>query len=133
MLNEIVIHGRLTAAPTIKQTASGVNVCSMTVAVDRTYAKQGEEKMTDFFTVNAWRKLAENASKHLSKGSEVIVFGAMHSRKWTDKNNENRISWEISASDIDFCGSKTENKPDMTNAVQETKTTHTENDDDLPF
>ena len=133
MLNEIVIHGRLTADPTIKQTASGVNVCYMTVAVDRTYAKQGEEKITDFFTVNAWRKLAENASRHLSKGSEVIVFGAMHSRKWTDKNNENRISWEISASDIDFCGSKTENKPDMTNSIQKTETTHTEKEDALPF
>ena len=57
----------------------------------------------------------------------------MHSRKWTDKNNENRISWEISASDIDFCGSKTENKPDMTNSVQKTETIHTEKEDALPF
>ena len=108
MFNHITIHGRLTADPELKQTQSGVSVCNFTVAVDRSY-KNGEEKQTDFFTVVCWRGLADMVSKYFAKGKEILVSGEMQSRKWQDNDGNNRISWEIMASGVDFCGSKSDN------------------------
>lgn len=105
-MNFVAIHGRLTADPTVRQTQSGVSVCNFTVAVDRSYTKQGEEKQTDFFTVNCWRGLAEMVGKYFTKGKEIVVTGEMQSRKWQDKDGNNRVSWEIQAASVDFCGSK---------------------------
>lgn len=106
MLNVIVIHGRLVADPELRATQSGVSVCSFRVAVDRSYARKGEEKQTDFFDVNAWRGLGEMVGKFFTKGREITVKGSMHSRKWQDKDGNNRISWEILAEEVDFCGSR---------------------------
>lgn len=106
MLNHITIHGRLTHEPELRTTPSGVPVCNFTVAVDRSYTKQGEEKQVDFFTVIAWRGLGEMAAKYFCKGKEILVSGEMQSRKWQDKDGNNRISWEIMADSVDFCGNK---------------------------
>lgn len=106
MLNHIAIHGRLVRAPESRQTPTGVSVCNFTVAVDRSYTKQGEEKQTDFFECVAWRGLADTISKYFTKGKEIVVSGEMQSRKWQDKDGNNRISWEIMADSVDFCGSK---------------------------
>lgn len=105
MINTITIHGRLTADPELKQTQSGVSVCNFTVAVDRSYSN-GEDKITDFFTVVCWRGLADMVSKYFGKGKEIIVSGEMQSRKWQDNDGNNRVSWEIQANTVDFCGSK---------------------------
>ena len=105
MLNTITIHGRLTADPELKQTPSGVSVCNFTVAVDRSYSK-GEDKITDFFTVVCWRGLADMVSKYFGKGKEIIVSGEMQSHKWQDKEGNSRVSWEILAQNVDFCGNK---------------------------
>lgn len=117
MLNHITIHGRLTADPELKQTQSGVSVCNFIVAVDRSY-KNGEEKQTDFFTVVCWRGLADMVSKHFAKGKEILVSGEMQSRKWQDNDGNNRVSWEIQANTVDFCGSKGNTNPTTTNATQ---------------
>lgn len=117
MLNHITIHGRLTADPELKQTQSGVSVCNFIVAVDRSY-KNGEEKQTDFFTVVCWRGLADMVSKHFAKGKEILVSGEMQSRKWQDNDGNNRVSWEIQANTIDFCGNKGNTNPITTNATQ---------------
>lgn len=111
MYNHIVVHGRLTADPELKQTQSGVSVCRFTVAVDRSY-KNGEEKLTDFFTVVCWRGLADMVSKYFAKGKEILVSGEMQSQKWQDNEGNNRTSWEIMANSVDFCGSKSDNKTD---------------------
>ena len=105
MLNTITIHGRLTQDVELKQTQSGVSVCNFTVAVDRSYSK-GEDKITDFFTVVCWRGLADMVSKYFGRGKEIIVSGEMQSRKWQDNDGNNRVSWEIQANTVDFCGSK---------------------------
>lgn len=105
MLNHIMIHGRLTQDVELKQTQSGVSVCNFTVAVDRSYSK-GEDKTTDFFSVVCWRGLADVVSKYFGKGKEILVSGEMQSRKWQDKDGNNRIAWEIQAHSVDFCGSK---------------------------
>lgn len=140
MLNSISIHGRLVADPELRTTQSGVSVCSFRVAVDRSYARKGEEKQTDFFTVNAWRGLAEMIGKYFTKGREIIVHGSMHSRKWQDEGGNSRISWEILAGDVDFCGSRNDSVPapaaqdaDPPQSYDSEYTPIDIKDEDLPF
>lgn len=132
MLNHITIHGRLTADPELKTTQSGVSVCNFTVAVDRSYSK-GEDKITDFFTVVCWRGLADMVTRYFTKGKEILVSGEMQSRKWQDNDGNNRVSWEIQANTVDFCGSKGNTNPTTENATQSEIKPITDNDDDLPF
>lgn len=133
-MNIIAIKGRLVRDPEIRQTQSGVSVTNITVAVDRSYSAGGE-KQTDFFDCVFWRQGAEFVSKHFSKGKEIIVQGKMQSRKWQDKEGNNRISWEIQNAHAEFCGGKSDN-----GAVNTTVTNSNENDfsviensDDIPF
>ncbi len=114
MLNYITIHGRLTADPEFKQTQSGVSICKLTVAVDRSH-KSGEETQTDFFNVVCWRGLADMVSKYFHKGKEIIVSGEMQSEKWKDKEGNNRISWTLNATTIDFCGKRNQNENSQNN------------------
>ena len=64
---------------------------------------------TDFFDCVFWRQVAEFVSKYFSKGKEIIVHGEMQSRKWQDKDGNNRISWEIQNAHAEFCGGKSDN------------------------
>lgn len=107
MLNFITIHGRLARDVELRQTQNGVAVCSFSVAVDRNYQQNGE-RQADFFEVVAWRGLAEMIAKYFGKGKEIVVYGEMQSRKWQDKEGNNRISWEIMANGVDFCGTKSD-------------------------
>ena len=106
-MNIIAIKGRLVRDPECKKTQNGVTVCNITVAVDRAYSNGGE-KQTDFFDCVFWRQGAEFVSKYFSKGKEIIVQGEMQSRKWTDKEGNNRISWEIQNAHAEFCGGKSD-------------------------
>ena len=107
-MNFIAIHGRLVRDPEIRRTQSGVAVTNITVAVDRSYSAD-DEKVADFFDCVFWRQGAEFVSKYFSKGKEIIVQGEMQSRKWTDKEGNNRISWEIQNAHAEFCGGKSDN------------------------
>ena len=68
MLNSVIMMGRLTADPELRQTPQGVNVCSFTIAVDRSFVKQGEQRQADFFDVVAWRGQADFVSRFFRKG-----------------------------------------------------------------
>lgn len=140
-MNLITIKGRLVRDPELKQTPSGVSVASFTVAVDRGYTKQGEEKQVDFFDVVAWRHNGEFISKYFGKGQEIIVRGEMQSRKYTDKNDNKRTAWEIIADKAYFCGSKSDNarSPDVAppspaySSGNANDYTEINDDGDLPF
>jgi len=119
MLNVAAIMGRLTADPELKSTHDGVYVCSFTVAVERNYVKQGEERQADFIDVVAWKKQAEFVSKYFRKGSMISVNGSIQTRLWEDKNGNKRKSTEIIADQISFCGGKTEEKPSKPNVEYE--------------
>lgn len=106
MLNHIVIMGRLVRDPELRTTQSGVNVASFTVAVDRDYSGQGQEKQTDFIDCVAWRGTGEFVSKYFSKGRMIVVSGRLQSRKWQDNHGNNRTSWEINADSCYFGDSK---------------------------
>lgn len=108
MLNCIVIQGRLTADPELRHTQSNTAVCTATVAVQRSRKDQNGEYPADFIPCVFWGKTAEHVSVWFHKGDSAIVRGRMESRKWQDKNGNNRVSWEVQAESIDFCGGKTE-------------------------
>ena len=132
-MNYNAIKGRLVRDPSLKKTQSGVSVCTITVAVDRSYSGDGE-KLTDFFDCVFWRQGAEFVSKYFAKGKEIIVQGEMQSRKWQDNDGNNRISWEIQNCKAEFCGSKN----DGGNATQNTQTDIPEgfmtvSNEDIPF
>lgn len=105
MFNIAVLSGRLTADPELKTTQSGVSVCSFSIAVERRY-KQGEEKQSDFINIVAWRQTAEFISKYFSKGSMIGIEGSIQTRKYTDKEGNNRTAFEIVANNVQFIGSK---------------------------
>lgn len=104
-MNTIIIKGRLTRDPELKNTTNGVKVCTISVAVDRSYSKDGE-RQADFFDCTFWRQGAEFISKYFSKGQEIIVQGEMQSRKYTDKDGNSRTAWGIENCHAEFCGKK---------------------------
>ena len=108
MLNSITLMGRLTADPELKSTQSGVSVCSFCIAVDRDYS--GNDKQTDFIDIVAWRSTAEFVSRYFSKGNMIIVQGSLQSRKWQDKDGNNRVAWEVQADRVWFGDSKKDDR-----------------------
>lgn len=141
MLNVIILHGRLVRDPELRKTGSDVSVCSFTIAVDRDYQRQGEDKQTDFIDCVAWRSTAEFVSRYFTKGKEIAVQGSLQSRKWQDKDGNNRVAWEVQTEKVDFCGSKsdsaaapaqTEDKTDINITASDTEFMLLPNDD-LPF
>ena len=111
MLNSIIIRGRLTSDVELKTTSSNVSVCSFSVAVERNYKDADGKYPTDFIEVVAWRQTAEFVSRHFGKGSMIAVQGSLQSRKWKDKNGDNRISWEVIAERVYFAGSGKTSEP----------------------
>lgn len=108
MLNSVIIMGRLVADPELKTTSSGISVTSFVVAVERSYARQGEERQTDFINVVAWRQQADFVTKYFRKGQMIAVQGSLQSRSYDDKNGNRRSVVEVIADRISFCGSKSE-------------------------
>ncbi len=120
--NKVILMGRLTAAPELKQTNGGTAVTSFTLAVDRRYAKEGQEKQTDFITVVAWKGTAEFICRYFGKGSAILVCGELQTRSWEDQNGQKRYATEVVASEACFCEAKKNsegnNTPQQQNAVQ---------------
>ena len=108
MLNNAVIMGRLVADPELRTTGNGNSVTTFTVAVDRRFVRQGEERQTDFIDIVAWRQTAEFVSRYFRKGSMIAVQGSIKTRMYEDKNGNKRKAVEIVADNASFCGSKAE-------------------------
>lgn len=107
MLNHIVLMGRLTRDPELRQTQSGVSVASFTLAVDRDYqSRDGGDKQTDFIDIVAWRSTAEFVSKWFTKGQMAVVTGRLQIRDWTDREGGKRRSAEVVADNVYFGESK---------------------------
>ena len=106
MLNRAILMGRLTRDPELRTTPSGGSVASFTLAVDRGYAKAGEEKQTDFINIVAWRATAEFVGRYFTKGMMMIVEGRIQTRSWEDQNGNKRYAVEVVADNIQFGESK---------------------------
>lgn len=102
MANNITITGRLTNAPELKTTPNGVSVCSFTLAVKRPHTKD----TTDFIPCQVWRQGAEYLSKYGAKGNMVAATGALTTRKWQDKDGNNRINYEVVCDSVELLESR---------------------------
>lgn len=121
MLNVVALMGRLVYDPELKTTQNGTNVCSFRIAVDRSFARQGEERKADFIDVTAWRQTAEFVSKYFQKGSMIAIEGSLQTRQYQDKNGNNRTATEVLASQVSFCGPKAADKPAVRDFDQQTE------------
>ena len=107
-MNNVILKGRLVADPELRQTQSGIAVVSFKIAVDK-YVKDGE-KQADFIECNAWRGTAEFISKYFTKGQEILISrGSLHNKTWEDKNGVKHYTYEVTAENVEFCGSKASN------------------------
>ena len=145
-LNKVVLCGRLTATPELKQTTNGISVVSFTLAVNRRYSTDGDpaRQKADFISVIAWRQTAEFITKYFDKGNAICITGSIQTRTWEDDMGKKRYATDVVADEAYFVDGKqaTENafdgngeqEPTCTNQkpvvpnFEELKT-----DDDLPF
>ncbi len=111
MLNRAVVMGRLPADPELRYTPNNVAVATFTLAVGRSYVKQGAERQTDWIDVVAWRQTAEFISKYFKKGQLMAVEGTIQTRMYEDKNGNKRKAVEIVAENAFFCDSKQSGAP----------------------
>lgn len=100
-LNKVILIGNITATPELKQSTSGVSICSFSIGVSRRYTK-GEQQQTDFITIVAWRQQAEFVCRYFKKGSAICVCGSLQTRSWTDNRNNKRYATEVVADEVSF-------------------------------
>ena len=105
-MNNVVLMGRLARDPELRHTQSGLPVVSFTVAVDRRFNKETNERQADFIDCVAWRGTAEFVSKYFAKGRMIAVQGRLQVREWQDKDGNRRWSTEVQADNVYFTGSK---------------------------
>ncbi len=149
-LNKVILIGNLTADPELKQTGTGLSVCSFSIAVQRRFAKNQEGQQTaDFINIVAWRQQAEFVCNYFKKGRPILVCGSLQSRSWTDQNNQKRYATEVVAEEVGFVDSKPQEStigssnprvqesfgaPSFNNAGQgSSKFEEIKDDDSLPF
>ena len=133
-INNVVLTGRPSRDPEIKQTQSGVSVCNFCIAVDRQY-KSGEEKICDFINCVAWRGTADFVSKWFHKGEGIGVTGSIQTRKWVTDGGENRYATEVLCQQVSFLEGK-KNPVEATQTPMEGNQNFsevTEEDESLPF
>jgi single-strand DNA-binding protein len=144
--NKITIVGYLGRDPEIRYTPQGEAVCNFTVATtERRKDNTGEmQDMTTWFRITVWRRQAEIANQYLSKGKQVYVEGRLRQTEYTDRDGNRRTTLEVTASDIQFLGSKGEEggaaipssssqaKP-MRQQAADSHDDQPVNDDDIPF
>jgi single-strand DNA-binding protein len=131
-MNSLHIIGNLTKDPELRTTATGLSVCSFTVAVNRKKTKDGQQE-TDYFNVTAWRERGETCAKYLSKGKKVSVVGPVSVRTW-DSNGKHGASLDVTAEEVEFLSPKSEVQPAQPEPPVDQQTGFQQVDtDELPF
>ena len=108
MLNKIIVMGRFTADAELRATQSGTAVASFTLAVERDFKGQNNERETDFINCVAWKGTAEFVSKYFNKGSLAVVAGRLQTRRYETQDGQKRTATEIIADNVYFAGGKNE-------------------------
>ncbi|MBO5439508.1 MAG: single-stranded DNA-binding protein [Clostridia bacterium] len=137
-LNKVILGGRITADPELKQTPQGVSVTTFSIAVNR----RGKEAQTDFINCQAWRQTAEFICKFFKKGSSICISGSIQTRSWTDQQNQKRYATEVVADEAFFVDAKADGVPTGSGSFGDAPAFQTQqapkfeeiaSDDDLPF
>ena len=110
MLNKVILMGRFTRDPELRSTPQGVSTCAFSIAVDRNFVRQGEERKADFINCVAWRQTAEFISKYFKKGNMVALEGSIQTRSWDDQDGKKRYATEVIVSQVYFAESKRESQ-----------------------
>ena len=142
-MNKVILMGRLTKDPEVRYTqTNNTLVASFSLAVNRRFARQGEERQADFFNVVAWNKTGEFVSKYFKKGQQVAVIGRLQTRNWDDDQGQKHYVTEVIAEETYFADSKREAEAGISsdvvntfgeNLVQNADFQVDASDDDLPF
>jgi single-strand DNA-binding protein len=145
-MNSVNLTGRLVANPELKTTDSGIEVTNFRIAVNKDYAKKGEERKADFFEIVAWRQTAVFVCRYFHKGDGIGVVGKLQTRTYQAKDGTNRYVVEVVADNVEFplSNSKTDGQAISQNQdysvpsvpAQTTTPADISNltlDDDLPF
>lgn len=139
MLNVIAIMGRLSRDPELRQTTTGKNVASFTIACSRGRKDANGKDLVDWIPVVAWEHTAEFVCKYFEKGSLIAIDGRLQSRTYKDRDGNNRTAIEIVANNANFAGSKStgggSNSVPAGNSYNEPMVQYDEIEDegDLPF
>jgi single-strand DNA-binding protein len=108
-MNRVILMGRLTKEPELKYvTTNNTPVCTFTLAVDKKFQKQGEDRQADFIPIVTWRSQAEFASKYFTKGLRVAVVGSLSTRSYDDTEGVKRYVTEVVADEVEFADGKKE-------------------------
>ena len=103
--NKVILMGNMTADPELRQTTSGVSVCSFSIAVNRRFAKtEQNQQSVDFINIVAWRQQAEFVSRYFKKGNPILVCGQLQTRTWTDNQGQKRYATDVVADEVSFVG-----------------------------
>lgn len=132
MLNRAILMGRLTKDIEIKTTTGGTTIGRTTLAIDRRFQRQGEERKADFINILCFGKTAEFAQKYFGKGNTMCVVGSIQTRSWDGKDGKKNYATEVIADEVNFCGEK------RTDSIQNQGTDNSgfmpvDDDTDLPF
>jgi len=138
-MNKVVLMGRLTRDPEVRYTqTNNTLVASFSLAVNRRFARQGEERQADFINIVAWSKTGEFCSKYFKKGQQVGVIGRIQTRTWEDENKVKHYATEVVAEEAYFADSKRDGANEgfenaFGNNVSEASEFAVSSDDELPF
>ena len=139
-MNKVILMGRLTRDPEVRYTTNtNTLVASFSLAVNRRFAKQGEERQADFINVVAWNKTGEFCSKWFKKGQQVGIIGRIQTRTWDDDQGVKHYVTEVVAEEAYFADSKRDNagadgfENTFGSTVSESSEFSVQSDDDLPF
>lgn len=132
MVNNVTLMGRLTKDPEIRYTPDGKSIARFTLAVDRRFVKQGEQRQADFINIVSFGKTAEMVSKHFVKGKMMAVVGTIQTRSWDGEDGQKRYATEVIVNEVHFCGDKREAEK-QESKPQENDFIPVEDDGSLPF
>lgn len=116
-MNRIILLGRLTKDTEIVTTSNMTMIGKFTLAVQRKFAKEGEEKQTDYFNIVTFGKQAEFASKYFKKGQRVLVSGKAEINSYENENGETRFAFQVVADELDFADGKKEDNKEEQNEI----------------
>ena len=106
MLNKVLLQARLGNDPELKTSSNGISVVTLNVAVKRDFKNKNGENETDWLTVVIWRQTAEMVAKYFKKGDQILIEGSIQTRRYQDKDGNNRTAFEIVANNVHFIESK---------------------------
>ena len=106
-MNRAILMGRLTKDVEMRQTPNGISVARFTIAVNRRFAKEGQQQ-ADFINCVAWRQTGEFIARYFQKGSMIAVVGSIQSRSWDGQDGKKQYATEVNVEEAYFTGSKSE-------------------------